>query len=179
MSTIKYHMLPLCGTNPTRRQALLGRPAIAGCAPMPPRCRTSAPVIRRPLSFPGPHQVLRFTSHVSPSPSMSNCPARRHPWAKKQAVLQLSQLLIIFCFNLGLIAIIAIFPPISPMNFFSHDLATFCPPAPIPWPFGSPAGRIPLQREKTARLDQPFALSRHLFALDPRPALRLLTPINT
>jgi hypothetical protein len=41
MSTIKYHMLPLCGTNPAWRQGLAGRPAIAGCAPMLPRCGTN------------------------------------------------------------------------------------------------------------------------------------------
>jgi hypothetical protein len=34
-------MLPPCGTNPAWRQALLGRPATAGCAPMPPRCGTN------------------------------------------------------------------------------------------------------------------------------------------
>jgi hypothetical protein len=32
-----------------------------------------------------------------------------------------------------------------------------CPPAPIPWFFGSLAGRSPLQREKTARLSTPLA----------------------
>jgi hypothetical protein len=36
-------MLPPCGTNPAWRQALLGRSAIAGCAPMLPRCTLCAP----------------------------------------------------------------------------------------------------------------------------------------
>jgi hypothetical protein len=41
MSTIKYHMLPPCGTKPAWRQALAGRPAIAGYSPMLPRCGTN------------------------------------------------------------------------------------------------------------------------------------------
>ena len=48
MSTNKCQMLPPCGTNPAWPQALLGRPAIAGCSPMFPRCGTSD--IRRPSS---------------------------------------------------------------------------------------------------------------------------------
>jgi hypothetical protein len=134
VSTNKYHMLPLCGTNQARRQALLGRPAIAGCTPMLPQCATSASLVRQPPHHP-PSAPRPFcnrqsvpqggTNANSPCPrSVSNCPARRDQRAKKQAFLQLSQLLINFCINLGLIAIIAIFPPISPVNFFSHELAT-------------------------------------------------------
>jgi hypothetical protein len=43
MSTIEYHMLPPCGTNPAWPPGLAGRPAIAGCTPMPPRCTLCAP----------------------------------------------------------------------------------------------------------------------------------------
>jgi len=50
--------------NPAWRQALLGRPAIAGCSPMLPRCGTSASVIR-PRA---PQSLSRVTFHVSHSP---------------------------------------------------------------------------------------------------------------
>jgi hypothetical protein len=68
VSTINYHMLPPCGTNPAWPQALAGRPAIAGCAPMLRRCGTSASPGRHPSSavlcrFPAP-----ITFHVSRVP---------------------------------------------------------------------------------------------------------------
>jgi hypothetical protein len=71
MSTIKYHMLPLCGTNPARRQGLPGRPAIAGCSPMLPRCGTSALLWSRRLRsvVSGP-----LSRHVSPG----TCPNEAH-----------------------------------------------------------------------------------------------------
>jgi hypothetical protein len=70
VSTNKYHMLPPCGTNPAWRQALLGRPAIAGCAPMLPRCGTS--VVRHPPSAFAPFVLFRGNSplicvHLRPS----------------------------------------------------------------------------------------------------------------
>ena len=64
VSTNMYHMLPLCGTNPAWPQALLGRPAIAGCSPMLPRCGTSASLIRHQPS------VVSRRSSCSPNPAL-------------------------------------------------------------------------------------------------------------
>jgi len=69
MSTIKYHVLPLRGTNPAWRQALLGRPAIAGCAPMLPRCTLCA---RRYALCPVSPLRYSVTSLFNPPPTTEN-----------------------------------------------------------------------------------------------------------
>jgi hypothetical protein len=71
MSTIKYHMLPPGGTKPVWRQALLGRPAIAGCAPMLPRCTLCAPRYALCPVLP-PSPVTRRPSPVTRHPSLGN-----------------------------------------------------------------------------------------------------------
>jgi hypothetical protein len=222
-------MLPPCGTKSAWRQALLGRSAIAGCAPMPPRFTLCAPrsalcpvlppspVTRHPslgnwtLSPAGNSSKLEHNNDKNKKVELYFCKnenlylvffgffdiiyaavtnsrheGKREPLGRVESKPEsaslpagVSRMCVFpapnsarfagdFPLFTAIYGYLHLFTPV-PRAFFSHVPATLPsgpdPPACwLPW-----RGRIPLQREKTARpLDQPFALSGPLFALDPR-----------
>jgi hypothetical protein len=128
VSTNKYHMLPPCGTNPAWRQGLLGRPAIAGCAPMLPRCGTSALLWSRGQwsVVSGPFTSINFvlfvtTFRVSEQPHWA--PVSWRAWeanSRKHLKLRYLHLIATTCNYLQLIALVALVAT----TLFSHDLAT-------------------------------------------------------